>query len=269
MTEWTLPAAILGFEMAAMSVAWLITRAPGRSGWIDAIWSISVGVSALAASLGSGPVTPRCVLVAALVAAWSLRLGGAIARRTAGGGDDPRYVELRTRWGAQYPWRSWLLLMVQAVCAAALALSAWAAARNPANTWAWSDVVGGAVVLCGIAGETLSDEQLRRFRARHAGASRVCDEGLWSLSRHPNYFCEWLVWTGLAIVAIGPAGDWGPGWLGLVGPVLIYVLLVHVSGIPPLEAHMLRSRGAAYAQVQASISAFWPTWPRHKGDFRR
>lgn len=254
--------AIAGFEALVMSLAWAITLRPGHSGWIDAIWSGSVGLASVAVALGDGGARPRALLVAGLVGIWALRLGGAIARRTASGGDDPRYVELRQRWGAVYAWRSFLLLMVQAACAIALVVSAWAAARNPSPVWAWSDVAGSAVVLCGIGGEALADEQLRRFRAGRAHAGQVCDRGLWSVSRHPNYFCEWLVWSGLAVISIGPDGGRPAGWLGLIGPVLIYVLLVHVSGIPPLEAHMLRSRGAAYGRIQARISAFWPALPR-------
>lgn len=95
--------------------------------------------------------------------------------------------------------------------------------------------------------------------SRHsANRDKVCDVGFWALSRHPNYFFQWLGWVGYAVVAIGPAGDWGWGWLALAGPALMYWLLVHVSGIPPLEAHMMRSRGAAFTAYAKRVNAFWP-----------
>ena len=99
--------------------------------------------------------------------------------------------------------------------------------------------------------------------------SKICDVGLWGYSRHPNYFFEWLVWVAFAIIAIAPVGHYPWGWFGLAAPVLMYVLLVHVSGIPPLEAHMLRSRGDAFRLYQARVNAFWPGPPRSKTEILR
>jgi steroid 5-alpha reductase family enzyme len=102
---------------------------------------------------------------------------------------------------------------------------------------------------------------LRRFRADPTHHGQVCDTGLWRLSRHPNYFFEWLGWLAYPLLAIDPAGGYPWGWLALAGPALIYWLLVHVSGIPPLEAQMLRSRGERYRTYQARTRPFLP-FPR-------
>ncbi|HUZ14270.1 MAG TPA: DUF1295 domain-containing protein [Caulobacteraceae bacterium] len=80
----------------------------------------------------------------------------------------------------------------------------------------------------------------------------MCERGLWAWSRHPNYFFEWLGWLAYALVAIGPAGAWPPGWAAVLGPALMFVLLRFVSGVPPTEAAMLGSRGAAFARYQGA-----------------
>jgi steroid 5-alpha reductase family enzyme len=64
------------------------------------------------------------------------------------------------------------------------------------------------------------------------------------------------------VIAIDPTGGYAWGWIALSGPALMYWLLVYASGIPPLEAHMLRSRGDAFRAYQARVNAFWPGPPR-------
>ncbi len=249
---------------ATMTGAWAVALVSGRSGWIDAIWSFAIGVAALPAALlplGPGQPSARQVLVAVLAVSWSLRLGWHIALRTLHGGDDPRYARLREEWGAAFPRRLLLFLQIQAASSFLLVVSVLVAARNPAPGWRVGDGLGVALLLVAVGGEAAADRQLKRFRAdpRHRG--RVCDGGLWGMSRHPNYFFEWLGWLAYAAIAIDPAGyPWG--WFSLSGPLLMYSLLVYGSGIPPLEAHMLRSRGAAFRAYQARVNAFWPGPPR-------
>jgi steroid 5-alpha reductase family enzyme len=116
------------------------------------------------------------------------------------------------------------------------------------------------ILLIGIAGEALADAQLKQFRGRPANKGRVCDVGLWRWSRHPNYFFEWLGWLAYPVIAISPDYFWG--WATLPAPVFMYWILVHVTGIPPLEAQMLRSRGERYRDYQSRTSAFFPLPPQ-------
>ena len=253
--------ALLAVVLAAsMAGAWAIARQPGRSGWTDVIWSYAIGAAGVVAALAPIDEAPtlRQGLVALLAALWSLRLGTHIARRLRPGEDDPRYAELRRTWAGGFSTRLFWFLQIQAAAAWLLVLSIMLAARNPAAMPAWSDVAGGLLLLIAIAGEALADAELRAFRSSPANHGRVCDSGLWGLSRHPNYFFEWLGWLGYAVIAIGPDGSFGWGWLALSGPAFMYWLLVYVSGIPPLEAHMLRSRGEAFLASQRRIRAFWP-----------
>jgi steroid 5-alpha reductase family enzyme len=111
------------------------------------------------------------------------------------------------------------------------------------------------VLIIAIAGEGLSDAQLRRYRAGAAHGA-ICDRGFWKFSRHPNYFFEWLGWCAYPLFALS-GGHW-IGALALTGPTMMYILLVHISGIPPLEQHMERSRGAAWRLYVARTRPFLP-----------
>lgn len=261
-------AALLALALGAsifMAVAWLVAEQTGRSGWADSIWSACVGVLGVLAAImpieAAAEVSGRRYAVVALAALWSLRLALHIALRTRHGGEDPRYAELRQQWGAAAPRRLFWFLQVQAAVAALLAVCVGAAARNPVASLRPQDWLGVAVLVAAIAGESVADGQLRRFRAGAAKQGAVCDVGLWRLSRHPNYFFEWLAWTAYPLIAIDLTGSYGWGWVALIAPVLMYWLLVHVSGIPPLEAHMLRSRPDAFRAYQARVNAFWPGPP--------
>lgn len=252
------------FLAGAMAGAWAIRLRSGQSGWVDAIWSAAVGMGgAMLALYPFGDITPRQWLCATLVALWSARLASHIARRTASAkGDDPRYAALRREWGDAFPRRLFLFLQIQALCAFGLAVSVWAAAHAPRPGLDRQDGLGIMILLLAIGGEGIADAQLRRFAAANPG--KVADRGLWAWSRHPNYFFEWIGWFGYVAIAITPG--YGPGWLTLIGPILLYWLLVHASGIPPLEAHMLRSRGDAFRAYQRRVSAFFPWPPKASGD---
>ena len=239
----------------AMALAWWVVIRTGSSGWADTFWSATVGVAGIVAAFWPlGETGARNWLVAVLVGLWSGRLAIHIGRRTVRGGDDPRYAELKRGWGERYRPQLFIFLQIQAGIALVLALALMAAAHGPQPIGV-GDVVGVVIAIVAIAGETISDRQLAAFAKDPANHGKTCDRGLWAVSRHPNYFFEWLHW--MAYVAIGVGYGWA--WLSLAAPIVMYVLLRHVSGVPPLEAHMLRSRGEAYRAYQKRVPAFWPT----------
>lgn len=249
-----------------MSGAWFAWRGTKNSGWIDTTWTFGVGavgcIGALLPALWSGGVTARQGLVAALVAVWSLRLGLHIAHRTAGIKDDPRYGRMVADWGDDASRQMFFLAQKQALVSIPLALSMVLAAWNPLPGLRLQDVLGVLDLLAAIVGEGVADAQLRRFRADPQNRGRICDVGLWGWSRHPNYFFEWLGWVAYPLLAIDVSGAYPWGFAALLAPICMYWLLVHVSGIPPLEAHMLERRGQAFRAYQARTNAFFPAPPR-------
>jgi len=243
-----------------MAIAWALAVSTGKSGWIDSIWPLSVGGIGVVAALSplpyDGPST-RQWIVAGLAAFWSLRLGSHILRRTLNGGDDPRYADLKKQWGEKSRSKLFWFVQIQAVVAVPLVVSIAVAGHNPAADLGIGDWLGIAILLIAICGESIADSQLKTFAADPANKTKVCNVGLWSLSRHPNFFFEWLGWIAYPCIAIGFDASYWQGWIALAGPAVMYWLLVHVSGIPPLEAHMLRSRGDAFKSYQLSVNAFW------------
>jgi steroid 5-alpha reductase family enzyme len=244
-----------------MASAWYVQRRTGNSGWVDVTWSLGVGgVAAIAAAWPVGYNGPhwRQLMVAFLAGSWCLRLGVHIAGRTRAATDDPRYRNLMVQWGSDAARRMFWFLQSQAAVGIILALSIVLAAHNPNPNLRMQDLIGLVTLLAAIVGEAIADWQLRVFKSDPANRKAVCDVGLWRWSRHPNYFFEWLSWCAYPIIAIDFAGQNLFGWLALAAPVCMYWVLVHLSGIPPLEDHMLRSRGKAFRAYQKRTRAFFP-----------
>ena len=252
--------------VVVMSGAWLAWRNTRNSGWIDTTWTFGLGAvgcaGALAPSLWSGGINARQTLVAALIVIWAVRLGVHIAQRTAGIKDDPRYGKMVAGWGADASLQMFFLAEKQALVSIPLALSMVLAAWNPLPGLRMQDALGVLVLIVAIAGEGVADTQLRRFRADPANSGKVCDAGLWGWSRHPNYFFEWFGWLAYPLLAIDFSGIYPWGFAALLGPACMYWLLVYVSGIPPLEAHMLERRRDEFRAYRARTSAFFPVPPR-------
>lgn len=245
-----IPAAV--FLGAVMALAWVVQRRMGNAGLVDAFWTFGLGAAGVVVALLAG-TGPRRFVVAALIGTWAIRLGGHIVARSRGAPEDSRYAQLRSEWGATFERRLFAFLQIQAAAAALLLVPILLAAAAP-QPLGWIDAVAVAIAVAAVAGEGIADRQLQAFRSDPHNRGRVCDTGLWAWSRHPNYVFEWLHWWTYPLLALG--APWAA--LALIGPAFMYWLLVHVSGIPPLEAQMLRSRGEAYRAYQQRVSAFLP-----------
>ena len=250
---------------AIMAFAWTLERKTGKSGWIDAIWSFSVGVGSVIAVMLADATRQRRLAVLILILVWSLRLGFHIAKRSMRHGEDPRYAKLIKEWGENASVRLFWFLQIQALAAFILVLAVYLAAVGRPGFPYFLDMVGIAIVAIALTGEALSDAQLAQFRKTPEARTEICEAGLWAYSRHPNYFFEWLFWCAWPLMAIT-----GSPWscLSLLAPIQMYWLLVHVSGIPPLEEHMLKSRGEKFRALQHRVNAFFLGPRKGKGRSR-
>lgn len=241
-----------------MAGAWLAWRGTRNSGWVDTVWTFGLGAVGVAGAMCAPGTSQRAVLVGFLILIWALRLGLHIANRTTKITDDPRYAKLVQDWGDDAPTRMFWLLQKQAWVSIPLAMSMLLAAWNPVAGLRPQDYIGALILLVGIGGEALADAQLKRFRRNPANKNCICDEGLWRFSRHPNYFFEWFGWIAYSVIAIEWSGVYPWGFAALLGPACMYWLLVHVSGIPPLEEHMKKKHGAAFDAYAQRTSEFFP-----------
>lgn len=249
---------------AVMTLAWVIQRRTGQSGWVDACWTFGVGMAGVAAGLAASQTQVghlRPLLVTTISAVWSLRLGLHIVARTRGSGDDPRYAKMREAWGHDAPRRMFQLLQIQALVSIPLILAMALAASGDARPFGLQDILATLLVALAIGGEALADAQLRAFAKDPENRGKVCRRGLWRYSRHPNYFFEWLIWLAYPLFAIDFSG--GPSWsyIALGAPLVIYWLLTRVSGIPLLEDHMVERYGDPYRDYQRTTNAFFPFPP--------
>ena len=248
-----------------MTFAWRVERTTGNAGWVDVCWTFGVGLVGAAAALAAlayhDGLDVRTLLVAGLIALWSARLGSHLARRTMGIKDDPRYAKMKQEWGADASKGMFKLLQSQALVSIPLAMSVTLAAWSPIATFRAQDALALAIGVVAIFGEHLSDRQLQAFRAAPGNQDCFCDVGLWSWSRHPNYFFEWFGWLAYALFAVDFTGAYNWGWLAFSGAICMYWLLNHVSGIPPLEEHMMKKYGDRFRAYAQRTSAFFPAPP--------
>ncbi len=260
----SIAAAALGLS-AVMALAWYVQYKVRNAGWSDVFWSYEMGLGGVFLALipwgdWHAP-SARQWLVAILVAIWSVRLGTHILRRTlTATGEDPRYAQFRQDWKDNFQSNLFWFLQIQALAAFVLVLSVGIAAHNPAPGIRVIDIFGAFVLLGAIFGEGAADTQLKQFAANKANKGKICDIGLWGWSRHPNYFFEWLGWLAYPIIAISLAYPWG--LVALSGPLFMFVLLRYISGVPPLEEHMIRKHGGNFLAYQERVGAFFPVPPK-------
>lgn len=260
---WSLAMVWLGAALA-MSVGWRWQRQRHNAGIVDAIWAAGVGGSAvLLAVLGDGAPLPRALL-ALLGGVWGLRLALHLWRRVRGEAEDGRYRHLRAHWQG-HQGKFWLFFQFQAVLGVLFALPFAAVARNPVAAPTLWTALGVTIWGLSVAGEAIADRQLARFRADPGNRGRTCRTGLWRYSRHPNYFFEWTHW--FAYVALAVGSPWA--WLAWSGPLVMYLFLRWISGVPYTEAQALRTRGEDYRAYQRSTPMLIPWFPRNDANDKR
>lgn len=244
----------------AFAAVYLLARRLDNYGIVDVAWAYTFAPLAWFYAAAGGGWPARRWLLAGLVTAWSLRLGTHLWIRVAAHHpvEDARYGALRRDWAGNFAGRMFRFFQYQALSVVVLGAGFLVTVRNPAPGLHPLEVAGAALWLLALAGESLADAQLAAFKRDPANRGRVCNRGLWAWSRHPNYFCEWLVWVAFCLLALPSPG----GWVGLLGPAVILHLLLRVTGVPLAEAQSLRSKGEAYRRYQETTPAFFPRFPR-------
>lgn len=251
--------AAAGGVVVLMLVTWLISVVRRDASIVDIVWGLGFVVVAVAAwAVGHGPTSRRTLLLV-LVGVWGLRLAGYLAWRNLGHGEDRRYQRMRQRYGSWF----WLISLLTVfglqgvlMLVVSLPVTLSADADVPADLGPLA-LLGVALWLVGFAFEAGGDLQLARFKADPANDGQVMDQGFWRYTRHPNYFGDFCVWWGIGLVA----AETGPGRWGLVGPLVMTVFLLRVSGVAMLERD-IGQRRPEYADYIDRTSAFFPLPPK-------
>ena len=187
---------------------------------------ISVITIALFFSIGADG---RSILLWALVVIWAIRLGTFLFRRIRKAGKDDRFDEIKPSfirflnvWTIQGLWVTFTM--------AAALVAITTTNRKELDLFA---LVGFLIWALGFSIEVIADSQKSRFSANPDNKGKFIQTGLWSRSRHPNYFGEIVLWIGVAVIAIPVLQGWQ--WIALISPVFVTLLLTRVSGVPLLE----------------------------------
>jgi steroid 5-alpha reductase family enzyme len=246
--------------IAVVMLATWATSLPLRNASIvDIVWGFGFVVVAWAVRLQGTDNGLRQNLLVVLVTVWGLRLAGYLWWRNHGKPEDYRYRAMRKKWGPRFPLISLVTVFVlQGVLMWIVSLPVQLAQTREGSGIGVFAVFGVAVWLIGLSFEAVGDVQLARFKADPANEGKVMDQGLWRLTRHPNYFGDACAWWGIGLVALDAGGV---AWWGLIGPVVMTVLLLKVSGVALLE-RSLQKRKPEYAAYAERTSAFFPRPPK-------
>ena len=256
MNPWISLACLWALAALTMTLGWLWQRRHSNAGIVDVLWAGGVGGGSIFFALcGDGAVWPR-VLLGLLGGLWATRLAAHLWTRVSGEPEDGRYQNLRTHWNGNQ-LNFFLFFQFQALLIVLFSLPFLAVARSPSGFGPWM-LAAIVIWLISVIGESIADRQLARFRTDPSHHGRTCRDGLWRYSRHPNYFFEWIHW--FAYVCLAPGSP--IAWLAWSGPVVMYVFLRWISGIPYTETQALRSRGDDYRAYQRSTSMLIPWFPK-------
>lgn len=250
----------LAAVLALMLAVWALSLRLRDASIVDRFWGLGFVLMAWVYALASEARGALTVPVLVLVSVWGLRLSAHIHLRNRGHGEDYRYVRMRARHGARFWWVSlFSVFLLQGLIAWVVAAPLLFVLARPQPVHGLA-LVGAGVVLwaVGFVFEALGDWQLARFKRDPANRGKLLTGGLWSLTRHPNYFGDAALWWGYYLLAAAVPG----GWVSFFGPLLMSVLIRYVSGVAMLEKDQIEKR-PQYAEYIRTTPAFVPRlWPR-------
>jgi len=205
-------------------------------GTVDVFWGLSIVFNALILGLYfMDSLTVHFFIVAAGVTLWGIRLSIHLGQRNWKKPEDFRYVDMRKKWGKNIKRNAYLNVFVTQGFFSFLMSLALVGSLFVSDALSWVGLILAAFVFAvGLYFETAADRTLARFKKDPANKGKICDQGVWSISRHPNYFGEIVLWWSYPLLLIFSGITPGLG-LALISALIITWLLVFVSGVPLLE----------------------------------
>ncbi len=192
-----------------MAVMWVIQVRIRDASHVDVAWAVLVACCAILYALLADGDTAHRVVAAALASLWGFRLGGYLFfDRVLGKDEDGRYQELRRRWAPHANRNFFVFFQAQALFVVFFSLPFALIALDPDSRFGVVAWTGIALWALGNVGAIVSDRQLAQWRANPENTGRTARGGLWSWSRHPNYFFEFTNWCGIALVATTAPAGW-------------------------------------------------------------
>ena len=255
---------LFALAVAAAYVIQILAFIPAMILRTERFFDLTGSLTFLVISVALVLLTPmpdaRSWILAAMVILWAARLGSFLAMRVHKAGSDGRFDEIKGS-----PVRFLQVWVIQGAWVSITAAAAWIAISTDAGSRApigWLTVVGIVVWALGLVIEIVADAQKSAFRADPANRHEFIRTGLWSRSRHPNYFGEIVLWVGVFLTAAPVLAGWQ--WVAILSPLFVILLLTRVSGIPLLEARAEKKWGdrADYIEYRENTPSLIPRLTR-------
>ncbi len=250
-----------GAVILFMSGLWYYGYSKNNYNIVDVGWTFSLWICMTVYFILSEGIPERNILLFLFVTSWSFRLGLYLlfSRVLGDHKEDARYNEFRVSYGDSVHRKFFTnIFMFQGFLDIFLSLPFFLI-LNSTGTLGMLDFFGFFLCFTGLAGETIADRQLHSFKSDERNKGRNCETGLWYYSRHPNYFFEWVIWVGYAVLSF----NHNYGFLGLISAGAMFYFLTQLTGIKMSEKQSLLKRPEEYALYQKTTSAFFP-WFKKK-----
>lgn len=260
----------LFFVWLYFSIAYIISEKKNNYGYIDIVWGSSFVVSSWVAIIVSSLVkqeipSKAAIITLVCVSIWGIRLSGYLFKRNWNKPEDYRYVKIRDNLSNK-KFKKILayfkIFMTQAVLSILVStvLIITINGNLIANTKLAYIFIGTGlgIWIIGFLFESIGDAQLRSFKADPTNKGKIMNKGLWSITRHPNYFGESVMWLGLSVIGFSVTY----GYIGIISFILMTLLIVFVSGVRLLEKAFINRPG--FNEYKERVSVFIPWFPKRK-----
>ena len=249
---------LTGVAFAINAVAFVPSFIARTEHYYDLTGSLTYITTTVLALVLASDLDTRSTLIGLMVLLWSGRLGSFLFKRVKQSGKDGRFDQIKKSF-----LRFLMAWMIQGLWVTLTAGAAFAAiASGDKQELGFIGAVGFVIWALGFAIEVASDNQKTAFKADPKNDGKFINVGLWSWSRHPNYFGEIMLWTGMAILAFPALSGWQH--VTLISPLFVYLLLTRVSGVPMLERRADKKWGgqANYRAYKAATPVLIPRPPK-------
>ena len=250
-------------NLVIMLCCWVWATLNRRVGIVDVAWSACLALNIILTAIwvDVAPVPIR-LFIGIFSGLWFIRLCAHLLRRyLAEHQEDTRYANMRRAMGKFQHLGFLLFFIFQAGLALLFYVPMWALLTTAQQDWSSAYpvylAVAAIILILAFAGESIADQQLYCFKQQPQHRGLTMDQGLWRYSRHPNYFFEWMHWFVYPIMGLA-AGL----YLLWIYPVLMWLFLYYITGIPFSEQQALKNRGQNYLDYQQRTSMFIPWKPK-------
>ncbi len=240
-----------------MLLLFLLAQVLKNNSIVDIFWGLGFILITGILWIIKPEVYPAKLILTICVIIWGIRLSIYVYLRNRGKGEDFRYAKWREDWGKTFLIKSFFLVfMLQGFFMLVIAYTIMTVFESAVRAFSIVDGIGIIIFLTGFFFETAGDYQLSRFKIKPENKGKLMTRGLWSITRHPNYFGESVMWLGIFLLSVSSRY----GWISIISPITITFLLLFVSGVPLLEKKYFGR--ADFEEYKKRTPVFFPWFPK-------